>query len=1179
MRSGLVATSQIAGTTRGWRRVTRSLRRSVALIVTLVAACASVALAQTQKFSAPAVTTFPAGGGSNAAVSVTVNVTVLVPTAISGFTVPLGFQNSPEFLFTGQDGCTVDGTTVMQAGAVCMVSLRFFPLGPGQRFGTLVVTDGNGVPTTFGLSGIGYYSQVAVTPGAAKIAAGTGPDTAFTGISTGDGDVATAATLSGVHSVAADSFGNIYIADPGNNRVRMLDAFGNITTVAGGGQLVGSAADGLSATSAKLNGPMWVAVDAAGNLYISETGNNVIRKVAMTSDRTITTFVGNYSAGFSNGTSATTASLNSPQAIVFDNTGNLIFADAGNHIVRIVDATSGQVSTLAGTGDPSTDIFPAPVAALSAHFTTPIGLAIDSQNNLYISDFVGDVRKLSNGIVTTFAGSGQLGHDGDGGPATNANFTAPAGLALTPAGDLYIADNGSDTIRKVEASTGNIETIVGIAEVAGFSPGVSVTTETMLNAPVGIALDAYQNLYIADSGNSVVRLISTAPGELDFPSQTLGNSPAPATVKVANIGDAPLTVNNVATANSTTSSNFTFDNTGPLPCASTVAAGAHCAFTVAFAPQTSGFIPGEIDVADNAGLTSLYPKLQPIYLLGGSETALAIGPRTLPQAVANHAYTQTAVSATGGYGTVTLDLGGSLPAGMTSTISGQTITFAGTPTVAGSYPITVYASDTLGETAIQLYTITVLPQTVTFTWNEAVHVTDTQTELNQLSLNLNEIVTIQDALIANPSLALNVSEAVHITDGEVLPYILTVTESIHSADTVGDLAGLVLTVNEALGVADQVTPLSGLVLTVPEAIGVADHIQPLSGLVLTVTEAITTTDAPQTAVTGKRSQTITAPTIPAHTYGDLPFSVAATASSGLPVSVGLSSGHATLNNGTLDITGTGSITLIYSQAGDANTLAAPPVSITFNAAPAVATIRALDAVRVAGQANPAFSYTLSGLVHGDAATVVTGLPTLTTTANTNTQSGTYPITPAIGTLSATNYTFNFVPGTLTVVIHVVRSTIFLVGSGGVSSLTDNGNAQSTAISAGGTGAAVDANGYVWSIDNSGTSIAQFNSSGGLTADYSGVGLSGASALAIDGNGQVWVANGDHTVSVLSNSGTPVSKTTDARISGVTGIAIDSSGNVWLSSGANDTVQEIIGGAAPAAPIATAITNNTTGRKP
>ena len=315
----------------------------------------------------------------------------------------------------------------------------------------------------------------------------------------GDNGPATSAQLADPWSVAVDSAGNLYIADYGNNRIRKVSN-GVIATVAGNGTR-GSLGDNGPATSAQFYGPAGLAVDSLGNLYIADYGNNRIRKV---SNGVIATVAGGGASLGDNGP-ATSAQLALPYGIAVDSGGNLYVADWGNNRIRKV--SNGVITTVAGNG---TRGFSGDNGlATGAQLANPQGVAVDSAGNLYIADFGNaSIRKVSNGIITTVAGNGTPGFSGDNGPATSAQLYLPYGIAVDSAGNLYIGDSGNNRIRKV--SNGVIATVAGNGTF-GFSGDNGPATSAQLANPYGVAIDSAGNLYIGDSGNSRIRVSAPLP--------------------------------------------------------------------------------------------------------------------------------------------------------------------------------------------------------------------------------------------------------------------------------------------------------------------------------------------------------------------------------------------------------------------------------------------------------------------------------------------------------------------------------------------------------------------------------------------------------------------------------------------------------------------------------------------
>ena len=321
----------------------------------------------------------------------------------------------------------------------------------------------------------------------------------------GDGGPAAAAQLFLPTGVALDGAGNLYITDTSNNRIRKVDAAGVISTVAGDGTR-GYGGDGGPATAAQLSSPYGVALDGAGNLYIADTRNDRIRKVDASG--AISTVAGDGTQGYSgDGGPATAAQLRLPYGVALDGAGNLYIADTSNDRIRKVDA-SGAISTVAGDGTRGYGGDGGPATA--AQLSLPFRVALDGAGNLYIADTYNNrIRKVdASGVITTVAGDGTRGYGGDGGPATAAQLDLPYGVALDGADNLYIADRNNHRIRKVDAS-GVITTVAGDG-TRGYGGDGGPATAAQLDLPYGVALDGADNLYIADRNNDRIRKVDAA---------------------------------------------------------------------------------------------------------------------------------------------------------------------------------------------------------------------------------------------------------------------------------------------------------------------------------------------------------------------------------------------------------------------------------------------------------------------------------------------------------------------------------------------------------------------------------------------------------------------------------------------------------------------------------------------
>ncbi len=322
----------------------------------------------------------------------------------------------------------------------------------------------------------------------------------------GDGGPATAAGFNTPKGVAFDASGNMYIADYSNSAVRKISPAGIIRTIAGRGSY-GFSGDGGPATAAYLDGAYDVAVDASGNVYIADYGNNVVRKI--NSSGVISTFAGNHAAGagFSgDGGPATAAKLNRPTCVKLDAAGNLYIADGFNHRIRKVN-TSGVITTIAGNGSASFSGDGGPATA--AELNTPSSVAIDYMGNILIADKLNNRIRLvnSSGIINTIAGNGSSGTTGDGAPALYAQIN-PTWLTADNAGRIYFTDIATNRVRGITA-TGFISTISG-GGAAGFSGDGGPATAAALSGPEVVTLDTGNRVYISDGGNGRVRALANA---------------------------------------------------------------------------------------------------------------------------------------------------------------------------------------------------------------------------------------------------------------------------------------------------------------------------------------------------------------------------------------------------------------------------------------------------------------------------------------------------------------------------------------------------------------------------------------------------------------------------------------------------------------------------------------------
>ncbi len=560
-------------------------------------------------------------GTTSGAQSVTVTTSPAGGTVSSVAVLTMGATSQDFAAGVGTSTCT--GATLAPP-ATCTQSVTFTPSAPGLRMGAVVLLDSNGKLVGTGyISGVGKGGLGVLAPGNMVPVAGDGAWT-----NPEDGKPATEAELNLPGGVAVDGAGNLYIADSMHNRVRLVCSKnpppyvstctgpGIITTIAGNGNPSYSGDGGL-ATAATLNNPNGVAVDGAGNVYIADSGNSVIRKISAASGD-ITTFAGGASAvcgassdAVGDGCPATQATLDAPWAVTVDASGNLFIADTFNHRIREVSVSTGSIATVVGTGYTASngdggyngDNIPATTAELNF----PYAVAVDVPGNLYIADSANNRVRLvcasatsapayvtgcaaGAGTILTIAGTGFAGGISSSCPTTPtaANATplsSPSGVALDAAGNLYIADTQNNAIRKVNATNGELTNLVqsgcGLYLASAGNLG-----HIMLYGPMGLAVDPNGDIYVADYYNMVVREVESNFAVLDFLSnptrQDTQSNPINQTVE--NDGNDVLNLTAInADANSQVGAGTSCTTGTPY-----LAVASDCTIAAVFAPTVAG---------------------------------------------------------------------------------------------------------------------------------------------------------------------------------------------------------------------------------------------------------------------------------------------------------------------------------------------------------------------------------------------------------------------------------------------------------------------------------------------------------------------------------------------------------------------------------------------------------------
>jgi sugar lactone lactonase YvrE len=499
--------------------------------------------------------------------------------------------------FAGLDFSVVSGGTCAAnvsyvSGQQCTVNVVFAPKFPGLRSGAAVLlsTGGTLLGSTL-VAGNAIGSLSVLSPGVIDTAAGDG-ELNFRS----DGVPATQAPIFLPYGVIVDPAGNIYLSDTNNNRIRRVDARSSlISTIAGNG-VSGYSGDGGAATVASINQPGGLIMDGAGNIFFADSGNDIIRRIDAVSG-IITTIAGvPMTQGYSgDGAAAILANLSSPRGIAFDAAGDLFIADTSNNVIRKVNATTGKISTVAGTGIAgyNGDAILATAAQLNSPWT--VSVAID--NSLYIADLSNNrVRKVNGGVISTVAGTGSRSFGGDGGAATAADLDDPTSVILDPAGDLYIADSGNNRVREVNGSTGIIQTVTG-NDSEQFAGDRGPANQAGLYAPYALFFDQTGNLFLADTLHNRIRRILATPVALAYPVMRVGKTSAPQAQGLENDGNFNLNLSapvllNAALDSTTTTCSFT----------TPMAPSTTCNLGVEFAPTALGIdVLGSVTLNSDAG--------------------------------------------------------------------------------------------------------------------------------------------------------------------------------------------------------------------------------------------------------------------------------------------------------------------------------------------------------------------------------------------------------------------------------------------------------------------------------------------------------------------------------------------------------------------------------------------------
>jgi sugar lactone lactonase YvrE len=509
-------------------------------------------------------------------------------------------NGNPDFSQLGALSCNSNADTTVD----CQIGVSFQPGHPGADASSLLVT-GTETGAGVGLNGTGTAASVSIDPGSTSTLAST---------------LSTSA-----QQVAVDGGGNTYVADTGKNQILYYPANGSAGSVVAGGNGAGYSGDNGGALAAKLNAPKGVAVDAAGNLYIADTGNNVVRRVDRFS-QIITTLAGGATSvcplasdAYGDSCPAAQTILSAPAGVAADANGNIYISDSGHNLIRQI-APNGYSYLYAGgtVCSGATDTYGDGCAATQAALSSPAGLTVDTSSNLYIAD-PGDnlVREVAYiaGTITAVAGNGQAGFGGDGGLATRAQLSGPQGVAVDAAGDVFIADTGNDGLRIVNQASGNISTLAGVLGSSGTGTVPGSANGVLLSAPRGVAVNGQGTLTLSDSANGRLLQIQRSYAAYNFGIVNVGSSSDTQVFDVTSTGTVATAITSPPfTTASGAAGDLTLVPATTQGCSSgSLATGVFCSMIGEFAPTAAAAETAAYTLHSNAANSTV-----PVIALSGT---------------------------------------------------------------------------------------------------------------------------------------------------------------------------------------------------------------------------------------------------------------------------------------------------------------------------------------------------------------------------------------------------------------------------------------------------------------------------------------------------------------------------------------------------------------------------------